>query len=107
MTGPERGQYRSTLKYIRQVQEARNVFQKFLDDGSQKLGYVFAGSGLYKGVRRPDGTHRLSDWALINIFPGRLGTSESLHEQNKVRLRYFMLESALASNHGGYPAVPI
>ncbi|KXG45491.1 uncharacterized protein PGRI_040400 [Penicillium griseofulvum] len=66
--------YEGMASHLRILEAARQPFATMRDNGTYFLGYVAAGSGLYRtrGTNAEDAVRM--DWALINITPDRLQT---------------------------------
>lgn len=79
----DRAWYEAQVRDIEAIQDDIRSFQKFIDNGSHKMGHVYAGSGLYRALFVHD-KPRMSDWALIEIDRERVPASDDLYEKNKV-----------------------
>ncbi|KAJ5789622.1 uncharacterized protein N7518_006633 [Penicillium psychrosexuale] len=64
--------YRSIARHIRSLEATRQPFAAMLDNGTYYLGYVAAGSGLYRIQQNDLGQPISMDWALIKITSGRI-----------------------------------
>lgn len=84
MSGLDRAWYEAELRSIESIQGDKHVFETFLDNGSQALGHVYAGSGLYRVLDSMNRPSRLPNWALIQIDRERMPASNDLWKKNKV-----------------------
>jgi hypothetical protein len=82
--------YEGMASHLRIHEAVRQPFATMRDNGTYFLGYVAAGSGLYRTRETATGDAISMDWALISINPDRLQTG--IHDSdipcNQVRYRY-------------------
>ncbi|KAJ5812953.1 hypothetical protein N7447_009976 [Penicillium robsamsonii] len=64
--------YKAVARHIRTLQAARQPFVAMYDNRTYFLGYVAAGSGVYRTRTNDVGQTVSMDWALVDIAPGRI-----------------------------------
>ncbi|KAJ9488665.1 hypothetical protein VN97_g4625 [Penicillium thymicola] len=64
--------YEALATRIRDLQATRQPFEAMHDNRSHFLGYVAAGSGMYRLRTNAAGQTISMDWALVDIAPGRI-----------------------------------